>query len=144
MAQKAAGLSNDERDAVKQRAAELRAEAKAGKTRATGEQAVREAIAALPDEDRLLAEGVDRIVAEVAPQLFPKTWYGFPSYADENGKVVIFFKAASKFTSRYATLGFEESAQLDDGDLWVTSFALLALTPETEKTIAEYVRKAAG
>ena len=83
-------------------------------------------------------------MSEVAPQLVPKTWYGFPSYADADGKVVVFFKAASKFTTRYATLGFEESAKLDDGDMWVTSFALLKLTPETEKTIAEYVRKAAG
>lgn len=144
MAEKTAGLSKEEREAVKQRAAELRAQEKAGKSRAAGEQAVREAIAALPDDDRALAEGIDRIVSEVAPQLVPKTWYGFPSYADADGKVVVFFKAASKFTSRYATLGFEESAKLDDGDMWVTSFALLELTPETEKTIAEYVRKAAG
>lgn len=144
MAEKTAGLSKEEREAVKQRAAELRAQEKAGKSRAAGEQAVREAIAALPDDDRALAEGIDRIVSEVAPQLVPKTWYGFPSYADADGKVVVFFKAASKFTSRYATLGFEESAKLDDGDMWVTSFALLKLTPETEKTIAEYVRKAAG
>ena len=144
MAEKTAGLSKEEREAVKQRAAELRAQEKAGKSRAAGEQAVREAIAALPDDDRALAEGIDRIVSEVAPQLVPKTWYGFPSYADADGKVVVFFKAASKLTSRYATLGFEESAKLDDGDIWVTSFALLKLTPETEKTIAEYVRKAAG
>ena len=144
MAEKTAGLSKEERDAVKQRAAELRAEEKAGKTRAAGEKAVREAIAALPDEDRALAEGIDRIVGEVAPQLVPKTWYGFPSYADDDGKIVVFFKAASKFTTRYATLGFEESAQLDDGDMWVTSFALLKLTPETEKTIAEHIRRAAG
>lgn len=144
MAEKTAGLSKDERDAVRQRAAELRAEAKAGKTRAAGEKAVREAIAALPDDDRALAEGIDRIVSEVAPQLVPKTWYGFPSYADADGKIVVFFKAASKFTTRFATLGFEEAAQLDDGDLWVTSFALLKLTPETEKTVAEHIRKAAG
>lgn len=144
MAEKNAGLSKEERDAVKQRAAELRAQEKAGKTRAAGEQAVKEAIAALPEADRVLAQGVDRIVTEVAPQLVPKTWYGFPSYADDDGKVVVFFKAASKFTSRYATLGFEESAQLDDGDMWVTSFALVALTPQTEKMIAEYVKKAAG
>lgn len=144
MAEKTSGLSKEERDAVKQRAAELRAEEKAGKTRAAGEKAVREAIAAMPEEDRVLAEGIDRIVSEVAPQLIPKTWYGFPSYADEAGKVVVFFKAASKFTTRYATLGFEESAQLDDGDLWVTSFAILALTPETEKTIAAHIRQAAG
>lgn len=144
MAEKTAGLSKDERDAVKQRAAELRAEEKAGKTRAAGEQAVREAIAAMPDDDRILAEGVDRIVGEVAPHLVPKTWYGFPAYTDADGKVVVFFKAAAKFTSRYATLGFEEAANLDDGDLWVTSFALLKLTPVTEKKIAEHIRKAAS
>ena len=144
MAEKAAGLSKEEREAVKQRAAELRAQEKAGKSRVAGEQAVREAIAALPDEDRALAEGIDRIVSEVAPQLVPRTWYGFPSYADDDGKIVVFFKAASKYTTRYSTLGFEEAAQLDDGDLWVTSFAVLALTPDTEKTIAEYVRRAAG
>ncbi len=144
MAEKTAGLSKEEREAVKQRAAELRAQEKAGKSRAAGEQAVREAIAALPEPDRVLAEGIDRIVTEVAPHLVPKTWYGFPSYADADGKVVVFFKAASKFDSRYATLGFEENARLDDGDLWVTSFALKALTPETEKTITEYVRRAAG
>ena len=144
MAEMNAGLTKEEREAVKQRAAELRAQEKAGKTRAAGEQAVREAIAALPEDDRVLAEGIDRIVSEVAPHLIPKTWYGFPSYTNEDGKVVVFFKAASKFTSRYATLGFEESAQLDDGDLWVTSFAVLALTPDTEKKIAEYVRRAAS
>jgi uncharacterized protein YdhG (YjbR/CyaY superfamily) len=144
MAESTAGLSKEEREAVKQRAAELRAQEKAGKSRAAGEQAVREAIAEMPDEDRTLAEGIHRIVAEVAPQLLPKTWYGFPAYADENGKIVVFFKAASKYTTRYATLGFEEAAQLDDGDLWVTSFALKALTPETEKTIADYIRRAAA
>jgi len=144
MAEKAAGLSKEEREAVKQRAAELRAQEKAGKSRAAGEQAVREAIAALPDNDRTLAEGIDRIVSEVAPQLVPRTWYGFPAYADGDGKIVVFFKAASKYTTRYSTLGFEEAAQLDDGDLWVTSFAVLALTPETEKKIAEYIRRSAG
>ncbi|SJN29630.1 hypothetical protein FM104_06600 [Microbacterium esteraromaticum] len=144
MAEKTAGLSKDERDAVKQRAAEVRAQEKAGKSRAAGEKAVREAIDAMPDDDRVLAEGIDRIVTEVAPHLVPKTWYGFPAYATAEGKIVVFFKAASKFTSRYATIGFEEAAQLDDGDLWVTSFALLALTPQTEKKIAEHIRKAAG
>ncbi len=144
MAESTAGLSKEEREAVKQRAAELRAQEKAGKSRAAGERAVREAIAEMPDEDRTLAEGIDRIVGDVAPQLLPKTWYGFPAYADENGKIVVFFKAASKYTTRYATLGFEEAAQLDDGDLWVTSFALKALTPKTEKTIADYIRRAAG
>ncbi|MBS3177517.1 MULTISPECIES: hypothetical protein [unclassified Pseudoclavibacter] len=144
MAEKTTGLSKDEREAVKQRAAELRAEQKAGKNRAAGDAAIQKAIAEMTDEDKALAEGVDRIVKDVAPQLMPKTWYGFPAYTDADGKVVVFFKAASKFTTRYATLGFEEAAKLDDGDLWVTSFALITLTPETEKTIADYVRRAAG
>lgn len=144
MAEKTTGLSKEEREAVKQRAAELRAEEKAGKNRAAGDAAIQKAIAEMTDEDRVLGEGIDRIVKEVAPQLMPKTWYGFPAYTDADGKVVVFFKAASKFTTRYATLGFEEAAKLDDGDLWVTSFALISLTPETEKTIADYVRTAAG
>lgn len=144
MATTSTGLSKEEREAVKQRAAELRAQEKAGKNRAAGEAAIREAIADMTDADRELAEGIHRIVSDVAPQLMPKTWYGFPAYADENGKVVVFFKAASKFTTRYATLGFEEAAQLDDGDLWVTSYALIALTPETERTITQHIRKAAG
>ncbi|NYF13252.1 uncharacterized protein YdhG (YjbR/CyaY superfamily) [Pseudoclavibacter sp. JAI123] len=144
MAEKTTGLSKDEREAVKQRAAELRAEQKAGKNRAAGDAAIQKAIAEMTDEDKALAEGVDRIVKDVAPQLMPKTWYGFPAYTDADGKVVVFFKAASKFTTRYATLGFEEAAKLDDGDLWVTSFALIKLTPETEQTIADCVRRAAG
>jgi len=144
MTEKNAGLSKEERDAVKQRAAELRAQEKAGKSRAVGEKAVRTAIDAMSEDDRILAEGIDRIVSEVAPHLIPKTWYGFPAYADADGKIVVFFKAASKFATRYATLGFEEAAQLDDGDLWVTSFALIALTSETEKTIAAHIRRAAG
>ncbi|MFF2388580.1 iron chaperone [Agromyces sp. NPDC058104] len=142
MATQTDGLSTEERAAVKQRAAELRAQAKAGKNREAGEKAIREAIAEMPDDDRELAEGIDRIVKEVAPHLMPKTWYGFPAYTDADGKVVVFFKAASKFTTRYATLGFEEAANLDDGDLWVTSFALLKWTPEVEARIAEVIRKA--
>lgn len=144
MADATGGLSKEERDAVKQRAAELRAQEKAGKNRAAGEAAIRDAIAEMTDADRVLAEGIHRIVTDVAPHLMPKTWYGFPAYADADGKVVVFFKAASKFTSRYATLGFEEAAQLDDGDLWVTSYALVALTPDTERVITAHIRKAAG
>ncbi len=144
MAEKSTGLSAEERAAVKQRAAELRAQEKAGKSRDAGEAAIRDAIAEMTEPDRVLAEGIHRIVSEVAPQLMPKTWYGFPAYTDADGKVVVFFKAASKYTTRYATLGFEEASQLDDGDLWVTSFALIALTPETEKTVAAHIRKAAG
>ncbi len=144
MAENAAGLSKEEREAVKQRAAELRKEAKAEKTRAAGEEAIREVISAMPAEDKELAEGIHRIVSDVAPHLMPKTRYGGPAYANADGKVVLFFMAASRFKTRYATLGFEEDSLLGEGDMWVTSFALIKLTPETEKTITEYVRKAAG
>ena len=144
MTTKSSGFSAEERAAMKQRAAELRAQEKAGKNRAAGQQAIRDAIAEMTDADRVLAQGIDRIVSEVAPQLMPKTWYGFPAYCDENGKVVVFFKAAAKFTTRYATLGFEEAAQLDEGDLWPTSYALISLTPETERVIAEQIRRAGG
>ena len=109
--------------------------------RAAGEASVRDAV---PDEDQVLAEGIDRIVFEVHPHPVPKTWYGFPSYSTADGKFVGFFKADSKFTTRYATLGFEEPAQPDDGELWLTSFTLVALTPETEKTNAKHICKAAG
>lgn len=144
MSSNTGGLSKDERDAVKQRAAELRAQEKAGKNRAAGEEAIRQAINEMADPDRVLAEGIHRIVADVAPHLMPKTWYGFPAYADNQGKVVVFFKAASKFTTRYATLGFEEAAKLDDGDIWVTSYALIELTPEVERVVSAHIRKAAG
>ena len=139
-----AGLSKEERDAVKQRAAELRAQEKAGKSRAAGEKAVREAIDAMSGTDRELAEGFLRIVADVAPHLRPKTWYGFPAYTDADDKIVVFFKPAAKIESRYATVGFEGAAQLDDDDMWVTSFALTALTDATEKRLREHIRRAAG
>ncbi|UNK69835.1 hypothetical protein [Microbacterium sp. H1-D42] len=144
MAEKSEGLSAQEREAVKERAAELRAEQKAGKSREAGEKAIREAIDAMRSDDREIAEGIGRVVARVAPQLVPKTWYGFPAYTDAAGKVVVFFKPAAKYESRYATIGFEEAAQLDDGDMWVTSFAILAWTPDTEQTVTEYIRTAAG
>lgn len=144
MATKSEGLSKEERDAVKQRAAELRAQEKAGKNRAAGEEQIAAALDKMEERDRTLAEGIRRIVGLVAPQLMPKTFYGMPAWANDNGKVVVFFKDAAKFKSRYATLGFEEAAQLDDGEMWVTSFALLSLTPEIEKKIAELVARAAG
>jgi uncharacterized protein YdhG (YjbR/CyaY superfamily) len=138
------GFSEDELAAMKQRAAELRAEKKAGgKKKADEAEACVEAIMGLPQPDRGLAEAIHRIVLDVAPQLDPKTWYGFPSYA-RDGKVVVFFKPASKFTSRYASLGFEEAAQLDDGAMWVTSFAVLEIGEKEEKLIRTLVEKAAG
>jgi uncharacterized protein YdhG (YjbR/CyaY superfamily) len=136
------GFSADELAAMKQRAEELRAE-KGGRKKADEAEACVEAITALPQPDRGLAEAIHRIVLDVAPGLDPKTWYGFPSYA-RDGKVVVFFKPASKFTTRYATLGFEEAAQLDDGPMWVTSYAVLEIGDKEEKLIRRLVGKAAG
>jgi uncharacterized protein YdhG (YjbR/CyaY superfamily) len=137
-------LSEIERQAVKNRAAELRAQEKAGKDRAAGLASVLEAIAKLEGLDRELAEGVHRIVTEAAPHLVPKTYYGFAAYANADGKTVCFFKPSSKFKVRYATFEFETPAALDDGDMWPTAFALLAITPETEKRIADLVTTAAA
>ena len=136
------GLSTEEREAVKNRAKELRAEAKAGKDRAAGEKILEEAIAALEGGDRTLAEGFRRVVGEVAPQLFPKTYYGMPAFANAEGKVVVFLQPASKFKARYSTLGFEGPAKLDDGDMWPTAFALLAWSPPVERRIRDLVASA--
>ncbi|WP_137844450.1 hypothetical protein [Microbacterium sp. 2FI] len=138
------GLSQDERNAVKERAKELRAEAKAGKSRAAGEKALLEAIAAMTPDEKELAEGIHAIVSEVAPELFPKTYYSMPAWANADGKIVLFFQPATKFKARYSTLGFEGAAALDDGDMWSTAFALVAFTPATKKRITELVEKAAG
>ena len=137
------GFSEDELAAMKQRAAELRAEKKGGAKKADEAEACVEAITALPQPDRGLAEAIHRIVLDVAPELDPKTWYGFPSYA-RDGKVVVFFKPASKFKSRYATLGFEEAAQLDDGAMWVTSYAVIEIGQAEEKLLRKLVKKAAA
>ncbi|MFD6054202.1 iron chaperone [Agromyces sp. NPDC060279] len=140
----ASGLSAEERAAVKQRAKELREQEKAGKSRAAGEAAVREAIAALEPEDRELAEGLDRVVHEVAPELVPKTYYGMPGYANGEGKIVVFLQPAKKFKTRYATIGFEDRAKLDDGDLWPVGFAVRAWTAAVEREVTELVRRAVG
>jgi uncharacterized protein YdhG (YjbR/CyaY superfamily) len=137
------GFSADERAAMKARAQELKAEARADKNRADGERDVKAAIAAMKGKDRALAERLHEIVTAVAPNLWPKTWYGFPAYA-KDGKVVCFFKSAAKFNSRYATFGFEEAANLDEGTMWTTSFALMDLTAADEKKIAALVKKAAS
>ncbi|MFK4729029.1 hypothetical protein ROT00_05025 [Agromyces mediolanus] len=138
------GLSAEERAAVKQRAKELREQEKAGKNRAAGEQAVREAIAALEPEDRELAEGLDRVVREVAPELVPKTYYGMPGYANGEGRIVVFLQPAKKFKTRYATIGFEDRARLDDGDFWPVGFAVRAWTDAVEREVTELVRRAVG
>jgi uncharacterized protein YdhG (YjbR/CyaY superfamily) len=136
------GFSAAERAAMKQRAAELRAEGKKGAKQADGLDAVLEAIAKMAPPDRALAERVHVAITGAAPDLQPKTWYGMPAYANEDGKVVVFFKDAGKFNQRYSTLGFEEAANLDDGDIWVTSFALLDWTPAVEKKVIAVVEAA--
>jgi uncharacterized protein YdhG (YjbR/CyaY superfamily) len=138
-----AGFTDDERAAMKARAQELKAEARAGKDRAAGESAVFAAIAEMPEPDRVLAERIHAIVTASAPALSPKTWYGMPAYA-KDGKIVCFFKAADKFKTRYATLGFEETATLDDGSMWPTSWALTKLTASDEARIGALVKQAVG
>ncbi|MBF0817478.1 hypothetical protein E4U02_13815 [Microbacterium paludicola] len=136
------GLSKEERDAVKQRAKELREQEKVGKSRAAGEKAVLEAIAKLEGEDNALAEGFYRAVSQVAPELVPKTYYGMPGFANSEGKMFVFMQPAGKFKTRYSTIGFEDRAALDDGDMWPTAFAVLKWTPEVEKRVTELVRAA--
>lgn len=140
--QKSNGFSDDERAAMKARALELKAEERASKNKAAGEQLLLAAIAAMPEPDRSMATQIHAIVKKTAPDLFPKTWYGMPAYANRDGKVVCFFQAASKFKYRYATLGFQEDANLDEGAMWPTSYALKKLTPVEEAKIVELVKKA--
>jgi uncharacterized protein YdhG (YjbR/CyaY superfamily) len=135
------GFTEDERAAMKARARELKAEERASKNRAEGERDLLAAIAAMKGSDRVLAERLHAIVEATAPALWPKTWYGMPAYT-KDGKVVCFFKSAAKFDSRYATFGFEEAANLDEGAMWPTSFALKELTAADEKKIAALVKKA--
>ena len=136
------GFSAEERAAMKERAAELRAEGKNGARKADGLEAVLASIAKMTAEDRALAERVHVTVTATAPDLSPKTWYGMPAYANDDGKVVVFFKDAGKFKSRYATLGFEEAANLDAGPMWPTSYALTEWTPAVEKKVVELVKTA--
>jgi len=135
-------FSAEERAAMKERAAELRAEGKKGAKRADGLQAVLDRIAEMAPEDRVLAERVHVTVTATAPELSPKTWYGMPAYANADGKVVVFFQDAAKFKYRYSTLGFQEAANLDAGDLWPVSYALLKWSPVVEKKVVELVKAA--
>ena len=141
--QKYTGFTDAEIAAMKARAEELKAEGKKGAKKADDLEALLAKIAELPDEDRAMAERIHAIVTRVAPQLDPKTWYGMPAWA-KDGKVVCFFKPASKFDSRYATFGFEEAAQLDDGSMWVTSYALTEIGDAEAKKIEKLVKQAAG
>jgi uncharacterized protein YdhG (YjbR/CyaY superfamily) len=134
-------FSDDEREAMKERAKEQKAEARRGKDEAAGEADVLEKIAEMPGPDRAMAERIHAVVKASAPSLAARTWYGMPAYT-KDGKVVCFFKAADKFKSRYATFGFEETANLDEGSMWPTSWALTKLTDADEKRIGELVKKA--
>ena len=136
------GFSADERAAMKERAAELRAEGKKGAQKADGMQAVLDRIAEMALEDRALAERVHVTVTATAPDLSPKTWYGMPAYTNADGKVVVFFQDAGKFNYRYSTLGFQDPANLDDGDMWPVSYALTKWTPTVEKKIIELLTAA--
>ncbi len=135
------GFTTEEQAAMKARAKELKAEARANKNRSEGERDVLAAIAAMKGHDRAMAKRLHAIVQASAPDLWPKTWYGMPAYA-KDGKVVCFFKSAEKFNSRYATFGFEEAANLDDGAIWPVAFALKELNAADEARIAALVKKA--
>lgn len=145
------GFSDEERAAMQERARELREEAnarkasdKTGKLREAGETALLAKISEMPEPDRSMAQRIHEIVTANAPTLMPKTWYGMPAYANAEGKVVCFFQGATKFQARYATFGFNDSARLDEGNLWPTSFAIQKLTTEGEEKIKALVQKAVG
>ena len=139
--QKSGGFTAEEQAAMKERARELQAEARASKHRAVGESDLLAKIAEMPEPDRSMAARLHEIITESAPELWPKTWYGMPAYA-RDGKVVCFFQSGAKFGARYATFGFQGTAHLDEGNLWPTSFALIELTAAEEARIAALVKKA--
>ena len=141
---KSEGFTAEERAAMRERAKEQKAEARANKNRADGERAVLAKIAEMPETDRAMAERLHEIVKASAPELSPKTWYGMPAYANKDGKVVCFFQSAEKFNARYATFGFSDKANLDEGAMWPTSFALKELTAAAEARIGALVKRAAG
>jgi uncharacterized protein YdhG (YjbR/CyaY superfamily) len=141
-AKKTGGFTEEERSAMKERAQELKAEGRRGRgSKTDGESDVLAKIAEMPEADRAMAERLHAIIKASAPQLAPRTWYGMPAYA-RDGKVVCFYQSAQKFNTRYATLGFSDAANLDDGKLWPTAFALKALTPAEEAKIVALVKKA--
>src|SRR3712207_1299591 len=141
-AKKPEGFTDEERAAMRERAKEQKAEERAEKNRAAGESAVLAKIAEMQGPDRAMAERLHEIVKASAPVLSPKTWYGMPAYADKDGKVVCFFQAAQKFDSRYATLGFSDQANLDEGAMWPVSFALRELGAAEEAKIGALVKRA--
>jgi uncharacterized protein YdhG (YjbR/CyaY superfamily) len=136
------GFSKAERAAMKERAQELKAQGRSGQKKADNERAVLEAIAEMPNADRALAERIHALVNANAPELLSKTWYGMPAYANTDGKVVCFFQGAAKFDARYATLGFNDAATLDDGPMWPVAFAIVEWKPAVEKRVVALVRAA--
>jgi uncharacterized protein YdhG (YjbR/CyaY superfamily) len=135
--------TDEERAAMQEHAKEMKTAARRGRSgKADGEADVLAKIAEMPEADRVMAERIHAIVKATAPQLSPRTWYGMPAYANEDGKVVCFFTPAAKFKERYATLGFNATANLDDGSMWPTSWALTELTPADEATIGDLVKRA--
>jgi uncharacterized protein YdhG (YjbR/CyaY superfamily) len=142
--QKSKGFTAEEKAAMKERAKELKAEERAKKDRAAGEKDLFAKIAEMPKPEREMAKRLHEIITASAPDLMPKTWYGMPAYANKDGKVVCFFQSADKFKARYASLGFQHDANLDDGNMWPTSFALIKLTTAEEKKIEKLVKKAAS
>ena len=140
---KAKGFTEDEKSAMKERARELKAEARASKDKADGEADLLAKIAEMPKSDRAIAERIHSIVKANAPALSPKTWYGMPAYA-KDGKIVCFFQPAKKFDTRYSSFGFNDAAKLDDGSMWPIAFALTKLTAADEKRIGALVKKAAS
>ena len=139
--QQSGGFTAEERAAMKERAKELAAEERASKNRAAGESDLLAKIAEMPEPDRSMATRLHAIITASAPELWPKTWYGMPAYA-RDGKIVCFFQSAAKFGARYATFGFNDTAHLDEGNMWPTSFALQALTPADEARIVALVKRA--
>jgi uncharacterized protein YdhG (YjbR/CyaY superfamily) len=135
------GFTDEERAAMKERAKELKAEARANKDKAEGESAVLAKIAEMSEPDRTMAERIHEIIKASAPALSPKTWYGMPAYA-KDGKIVCFFQSAQKFNTRYASFGFNDTANLDEGAMWPVAFALKELTAADEAKIAALVKKA--
>lgn len=139
--QKSDGFTEEERAAMKERAKELKAEARASKNREAGESDLLAKIAEMPEPERAMATRLHAIVTANAPALMPKTWYGMPAYANEDGKVVCFFQSAAKFDARYATFGFNDVANLDEGAMWPVSYALKELTAEGEAKIGALVKR---
>ncbi|MCU0496203.1 MAG: DUF1801 domain-containing protein [Anaerolineae bacterium] len=136
-------FTESERAAMKERAKELKAEARSNKNKAQGESNLLAKIAEMPEPDRSIATRIHEIIKATAPDLFPKTWYGMPAYA-KDGKVICFFQSAQKFEVRYCTFGFNDAATLDEGAMWPTGFALIELTPAVEQRIIDLVKKAVG